>query len=630
MIFPIDRCAVSTGDVIPSTFNKTVYFIENVYEYPGYVRLVNEGTYMMLKDVHDDTWPTDGPANRTLIYPHCLNISAVDQSLEHLEDTDFKINLPIDNVRCIYSPYWPKVASEWVTRKRLNGWPTTDIVDRIVRGGIHFVAKPHPKCSEDNTMFRCSFSRAEVVLINSFSAVQKYVYHIIRVVKKNLEEALNHDDYESPLCTYHFKTLMLWACEEKSLEFWNENAIESSIEKLLLKMTEWLIERKFPSFFIAHYNLMDHLEEQRFDFEKEINWLVAFVPNINSLIAITPQIQPQISLQSLPIGLSNKIFVIMEHLFCQRYLYVSPLDLNWNERLFQDREYSRLVIEEFSNLFDGVKKHYRFVTEVDKYWNAHGLEALQCLNKAFVGDQGRTSVLFQTGDTLLNFIERCVFRKSIDIHDSENGYNEILRNVYRKLFKHEILNSDTGSSKYHSPIYDFSISWAHMFLEAFDTMLPNISYFVSAAYLANFYYATQMDYDAAIQICKCALLKLWNMRFVYSHCQQYDKLCPVVLNSKLIALFDPHIQTVFGFVLLFNAVQSKLDERHKARGLSNSSVGLSSGKTSSSTSTVQFLTSFEFLKYIQQRCELKLGLPSDPTNCPKSGFLLAALNINDI
>lgn len=504
MMFPIDRCAISKGDVIPDMFNKTIYFIENVYEYPGYVRLVNEGSYMTRKDVIDANWPTDGPANRTSIYPNCFNMFKINKSSNYQEETGFKINIgvPIDNVRCIYSPYWPKVASEWVTRKRLNGWPTADIIDRIVGGGIHFVAKPHPKCSEDDTMFRCSFSRAEVVLINSFSAVQKYVYHIIRIAKKNLENALNQDDYKSPLCTYHFKTLMLWACEENTLDFWNENVIESSIEKLLLQMTEWLIEKKCPSFFIARYNLMDHLEEQSFDFEKEVNWLVAFVANINSLIANTPQIQPQISFQSPPI--SNKMFVIMEHLLSQRYLYVSPLDLNWNKRLFQDREYSRLVIEEFSNLFDGVKKHFRFVTVTESNWNAHGLDALQCLNKAFVDDQGSSSLLFQTGDTLLNFIESCVFRKSMAIHEnSENGYPEILWNNYRKLFKPKILNSD--SSKYLSPICEYFVNWAYMLLGAIDKMLPKISYFVSAAYLANFYYATQMDYDAAFGICKRAL-----------------------------------------------------------------------------------------------------------------------------
>ena len=43
---------------------------------------------------------------------------------------------------------------------------------------------------------------------------------------------------ETVLCTYHFKTLMLWACEERPEEFWSENSLADSVRSLLIQMTE--------------------------------------------------------------------------------------------------------------------------------------------------------------------------------------------------------------------------------------------------------------------------------------------------------------------------------------------------------------------------------------------------------
>jgi len=63
------------------------------------------------------------------------------------------------------------------------------------------------------TQWRLSFSRAEIVLINSWMPVQQIVYHMLRVFMKT--ELLKGSDASEVLSNYHIKTLVMWACEQK-------------------------------------------------------------------------------------------------------------------------------------------------------------------------------------------------------------------------------------------------------------------------------------------------------------------------------------------------------------------------------------------------------------------------------
>ena len=79
--------------------------------------------------------------------------------------------LSTDAVYCIRCLVWPPQAADWPTRHRNYGWPDSATVDRVVSNGCDVVGVAHRQCRHDEWMskqqWRLSFSRAEIVLVNS-------------------------------------------------------------------------------------------------------------------------------------------------------------------------------------------------------------------------------------------------------------------------------------------------------------------------------------------------------------------------------------------------------------------------------------------------------------------------------
>jgi len=99
--------------------------------------------------------------------------------------------------------------------------------------------------------WRLSFSRAEVVLLNSWMPVQQIVYHMLRV----LTDSGNNS---KTLSNYHIKTLMMWACELKSSSFWTYDLrLIRTCTDLLRTLSVWLTDTLCPHYFINNCNLTD-------------------------------------------------------------------------------------------------------------------------------------------------------------------------------------------------------------------------------------------------------------------------------------------------------------------------------------------------------------------------------------
>lgn len=94
----------------------------------------------------------------------------------------------IDRVEAIYCSAWPLEAAEWITREQKNGWPSKFVVGKIVGSGCHLVPKAHPSNPGYETHWRFSFSVAEAILIHSWTDVQKYIYHVLRLIKNEVVE----------------------------------------------------------------------------------------------------------------------------------------------------------------------------------------------------------------------------------------------------------------------------------------------------------------------------------------------------------------------------------------------------------------------------------------------------------
>jgi len=126
------------------------------------------------------------------------------------------------------------------------------------------VGVAHRQCRQHEVMgrlqHRLSFSRAEIVLINSWMPVQQIVYHMLRyfVKTERLTDCADNSG-AGTLSNYHIKTLMLWACELKSNSWWTDdvNLVRICVQ-LLHILADWLTDARCQHYFIDNCNLIDN------------------------------------------------------------------------------------------------------------------------------------------------------------------------------------------------------------------------------------------------------------------------------------------------------------------------------------------------------------------------------------
>ena len=275
MYISTDICALPFNMSTPRKFRGTSFTICTNDRYPGFARLYTTDGKMLhkprmnLSSYHE----TNGPAYTRLVNS---NGGQLDQTFFPDRSSWFSkasirlSGLKTDRVIAVYCPCWPSVADEWETRERPSGWPPKEVIARVVSSGCHFVAKPHHINPNDDTQWRFSFSQAEIILIHTWTDVQKYIYHILRLIKSEVVKASD----ETIICTYFFKTLMFWECERKSKEFWDDENVEKSVCELLCIMIGWLIDGCCPNYFIPK-NSMIHALVPAFA-NKEIQLLLTF------------------------------------------------------------------------------------------------------------------------------------------------------------------------------------------------------------------------------------------------------------------------------------------------------------------------------------------------------------------
>jgi len=165
--------------------------------------------------------------------------------------------LPIDMVGCFRCLSWPPQAGSWPLRPRNYGWPDSATVHHVISDGCDVVQIAHHQCRQDEWMktrqWRLSFSRAEIVLMNSWTPVQQIVYHLLRVFAKTNELLI-----ESTLSNYNIKTLMLWASELKPNSWWTDNLSFVRIcAELLHTLAVWLTETRCKHYFLNSCNLVE-------------------------------------------------------------------------------------------------------------------------------------------------------------------------------------------------------------------------------------------------------------------------------------------------------------------------------------------------------------------------------------
>ena len=171
--------------------------------------------------------------------------------------------LHVDIVRSVRLLAWPPVAQSWISRDRHYAWPSNAVVSEVQRNGCDLVPVSHRDHKHDSLQWRYSFSRAEVILIRSWTPIQQLVYHMLRYFAKRTIFC-EWKDGDKVVCNYHIKTLMLWACERKSPVWWGSNCVLVLCSKLLDIFMKWIRKKICPHYFIPEWNSLDYnIKESR-------------------------------------------------------------------------------------------------------------------------------------------------------------------------------------------------------------------------------------------------------------------------------------------------------------------------------------------------------------------------------
>jgi len=182
---------------LPAEFSNYVKVLEIVDSHvPGYVYL--ELRYLLTECTDSDKYScTD--CDSGLYLANCCPVrderhihgpALSTQNMSHtdgpalLRDNTYSSLLSVDMVPCVRCLSWPPEAGDWQTRHRKYDWPDSATVDLVVNNGCDVVRVAHRQCRQDEwigkSQHRLSFSRAEIVLINSWMPVQQIVYHMLR------------------------------------------------------------------------------------------------------------------------------------------------------------------------------------------------------------------------------------------------------------------------------------------------------------------------------------------------------------------------------------------------------------------------------------------------------------------
>jgi len=249
---------------LPDEFHNNVKVLEIVdSHFPGYVSL--ELRYLLTRRIDKGKYEFTEYQKRGLYLSHVYNRGDKFMCLEthgpswrcHYDDAGL---LPVDLVHCLRCLLWPLQAADWPARHRNHDWPDSATLDRVVNNGCDVVPVAHHQCRQCTHEWRLSFSRAEIVLLNSWMPVQQIAYHILRVYVKTerLTEYVDNSSESAIMSNYHIKTLMLWACELKPRSWWTENLnLVRICAELLNTLSVWLTDTRCPHYFVNNCNLLD-------------------------------------------------------------------------------------------------------------------------------------------------------------------------------------------------------------------------------------------------------------------------------------------------------------------------------------------------------------------------------------
>src|SRR6218665_1722530 len=505
ILYLSNLCAVPKDVQAPSDFRGEVLTIDPRGLPAGYVTLKNSRNECYK---HLQTYGYDNPNGPALQTPAGWS------------------DLTFDMVFSVQCPYWPSEAQEWVTRHRPHGWPSKDLIDEIVSEGCFLVGKTHPNFKDGgDTQWRYSFSKAEMMLVSSWTDTQMYVYHVLRMMKSKFLN--NGDDKEknTGICTYHLKTQMLWACEEKPVEFWEDGNLVTSLCILLTEIDKNFSDGAFPNYFLPDCNIVEGILLES-NFSEKIGMLKNEFDRSIPKSLLPPKACQECRISVfLPVRMAPFI-----HLLAERFGWQFQTSRSKHEKV------EELINEELDELMKGIYNMQLAGTPEDCYYTT----AKQHFRNGMVNEDAvnRKQVVLSISPSL-NFI-RALYEslENAELSNLQEGKNQW--DISGTIVCTNDHCSYAGTS--------FNLPWTEEKHGKFHEKWMNPTHLLSAAYLSNLYFITE-NYG----LCIDTVGKQTNL----AGKAFYSELFPMIFYPELASLFDENLQEVLGFLWLYKHVRSE-------------------------------------------------------------------------
>jgi len=520
---------------LPDEFSNYVKVHETVDSHlPGYVYL--ELRYLLTECVEDDKY-NYFESDRDMYLSNGYHDDATGMhGPALLTDNSGKSVLSVDAVYCVRCLSWPSQAADWSTRHRNYGWPDSSTVDRVVSNGCDVVGVAHRQCKQHQWMgkhqWRLSFSRAEIVLINSWMPVQQIVYHMLRVFVKT--ELLKDTDASEALSNYHIKTLMMWACELKSSSFWTDdlNLVRICVE-LLHTLSVWLTDARCQHYFINNCNLIDNslrveIIASQLKSIDEV-WLSIWFINsyIRKCIMLCPDnVKSLFSSFNSTTSLQRSVSAVISWRLNTALMEV------WNELRFAEFTITEGVDILCLTLRSCICR-LRELSKTDTFLTAY-FTAVAFLHVAY--KISRTGFTDELMDVLATLVGQFVSTRR---HPSQCS-SELSLSKATKLMK-VIVNSSRSTMQ----LIEIELSKAYLYraLRCKDSDSDSI-YCLANVYLAVLYYTTG-QYQTAINHCTLA-----------ARSQDHSQCSSHVVQGELLPKIDDDIDNVLGLAVFYQYVRT--------------------------------------------------------------------------
>lgn len=181
---------------------------------------------------------------------------------------------------------WPDTCEKWFNRERKYDWPSPELVETIKSKGCHIAPvgreyAKHAKAPTDplfmlnpieiDLEWRLSFSVAETALGQSLPPTLRYVFVLLKILKKVYFPA-------DIITTYHLKQLIYWKCESQPVSSWREDQCVLYVIDLLNRLTECAKKRFLPHYILSSSNALSDTDD------KQLEELVISLENISTNI----------------------------------------------------------------------------------------------------------------------------------------------------------------------------------------------------------------------------------------------------------------------------------------------------------------------------------------------------------